>query len=418
MSPETAAKKAAGLLMYAVRSIEPDREIAESEVTLAHTTLRSGTGQKFLLVGNGYTAVKRAALKLAPVVDSYPLDDCERFLQQVVSDAAAKNCPPGEMWNFVFDRVRNFVHSFQSLGQWEVAIAVRGIDPSQNPFTVGPCAYSRMNQDMLRLWGRRLHSGQYNPPVPVDIGMWEQEESGILNSMVATVRVHVIDHRHAQAKARQFVEETLNLLRFGQLCMNYPAKPFPEVGLEIEQFVHDHYFCVRLDSSGGSSGRHVAGPVGNDYSISRRAPGWDHLDRLLCIEAHFRTEIQIRIVAALQWVGRAALAPSLAVRLVSTVTAMEALLLEDSEQIGKRNKLKSRIGLLIGSDSNRQEIERDVYRIYGLRSRCVHGAEEEVDPRDTFKAVTIVAETINALISKAPYPALKTIDDVIKNLGG
>src|SRR5437016_2399540 len=108
-------------------------------------------------------------------------------------------------------------------------------------------------------------------------------------------------------------------------------------------------------------------------SISRQAPGWTGLEQLVRLDLSARNELQLRLTTALEWIGQAALAPSHPIRLVALVTALEALLIEESESAGKKTKLANRVSRLIAdSDSEMPGLIKEIEELYKTRSECVH----------------------------------------------
>ena len=89
-------------------------------------------------------------------------------------------------------------------------------------------------------------------------------------------------------------EEAINLLRYGQLVVAFPERIFPEIGLWIRQWQHDHSFAVQIDSPNFGTHRLLGGPEGNWYSVSRKAPGWAGLEQITLLDRSARSEMQLR----------------------------------------------------------------------------------------------------------------------------
>ncbi len=346
-----------------------------------------------------WAAIAKAARKLVPLIDFYPLEKWIDHLTTFVVEIKDAGVPLAEVHDGLRARVLDFLHSFAAQGEWEVVYAVKGIDRSGVPFTVAGCVFSQMNDDLFILWGRRFSTGLYRPPEDGPVYQaWFQDEEAIRGQLVATTRVRATDLDHARAKGRSRVEEVIHLLRFGQLVVGFPEQPFPEVGLWERQWRHDHSIAMRLDKPGFGTHQTLGGPEGNSYSMSRRAPGWEGLERLVQLDLSARSEMQLRLTTALQWIGQAALAPSTPTRLVALVTALEALLIEESESLGKKTKLSSRASKLVGqSEAERRVLVGEIEDIYEARSECVHAGLLDVEKREIAKAARLLAKTIESL---------------------
>jgi hypothetical protein len=410
MSPEKAATQAANWLMFAFKSIVPDN------YSVAAGSFRAGpSGQSFMLKPESLAAISSAARKLAPFLDYFPLEQCfERLASYVVEEKDAGTPLPQ-----VHDRLRKkillFVQGFASQGEWEVVYAVRAVDCSEGPFTVGPCRVYQMDEQQFRLWGRRRATGRYDPPGNAPLSeSWFRQEGALQGQIVAAARIQAIDHEHARAKGRRRIEEVLNVLRYAQLAIGFPEKPFPEVGLSVPQWWEDHSIVIQLDKPNFGTNKTSVGPVGSPLSISREAPGWNGLEHLLTLDVSARSELQLRLTTALEWIGQAALAPSAPIRLVALVTALEALLIEESESLGKKTKLANRVSRLIGqSEGEQQPIAKEVEEVYETRSECVHAGMVDVEKGALLRTVRLVARVVEAILTRPPYCAANSLEDML-----
>ena len=153
--------------------------------------------------------------------------------------------------------------------------------------------------------------------------------------------------------------------------------------------------------------------------MSRRAPGWNGWDNLIRADLSARSELEVRLSTALQWVGQAALAPAASIRLVALVTALEATLIEEGESMGKKAKLSGRISkLLAHTNEEKEKIASQVVKLYGIRSECVHTGLVDVERAQVEISVQLVAGTINALLCEAPYNTMASLSDVVDHIEG
>ena len=117
---------------------------------------------------------------------------------------------------------------------------------------------------------------------------------------------------------------------------------------------------------------------------------------------------------ALGWVGQAALASSLPIRLVAFTTALETLLIENSEALGKKAKLSSRVAAFPKMElANRHIDSTTVVHLYGIRSGCLHAGRTDVEVTDVQVASMAVAQCFSGILDHAQYSRCQTIVELL-----
>jgi hypothetical protein len=417
MSPEKTAKYVANQLMVVFKEAEVGSP-TDGEMMAAHGYHRAPSDKRYLLKAASYDALNRAATKLAALMDGYPLQQCVGHLADLAVAEKDARATPAQANDRMREKVLDFLRGFESQGRWEAVFALRGIDPNAGPFQIGPCSFYLMDEGQFALWGRRFSSGRYEPPPEAGIFQeWVRDEAPMRGQFVAAAKVHAVNHEHARTKGRNRIEEAVNLLRYGQLVVGFPERNFPEVGFWVRQWQHDHSFVVQIDRPNFGSQRLLGGPEGTWYSVCCKAPGWAGLESIISLDRGARNEMQLRFTTALQWVGQAALAASSSIRLVALVTALEALLIDESESAGKKTKLARRISrLLATTDEERSSLVEEGEELYRNRSECVHGGGIEVEAAVLSRAVRLLARTIEAVVSKPPYSTATTLGEILDRI--
>jgi len=413
MSPEKAAKQAANWLMLAFKSIVPDN------YTVGAGHFRKGpSGQSFLLKSESLEPFSSAARKLVPLIDYYPLEKCIDHLTNYVVEEKDAGTPLPRVHEHLRQKVLQFLQSFASQGEWEVVYAVRGVNCSEGPFTLGQCRFYLMDDHQFALWGRRFATGRYNPPANAPLFQsWVQHEAALRGQPVAVARVRATDQDHARAKGRSRIEEVINLLRYAQIAIGFGFGTFPEVGLRNQYELDDHSIVIRVDQPSCATNKSGGSGVGLPLSILRQAPAWNELERLIRLDLSARNELQLRLATALEWIGQAALAPSASIRLVAFVTALEALLIEESESAGKKTKLARRVSKLIAeSDADAQGRVKEMEELYKARSECIHAGLVDVEKAELEKAVRFITKTVEALLTRAPYSTANALEDILAQI--
>jgi hypothetical protein len=138
------------------------------------------------------------------------------------------------------------------------------------------------------------------------------------------------------------------------------------------------------------------------------APGWQQLEVILQKPRPTRSELENKITTVLLWFGNAALASADAVRLVSLVTALEALLLLTGTNMGKRNNLIKRTAALLPP-----ETAESVDEIYSVRSNCVHDGHHIVERHVMAAARGVTSECVGKLVTETRFANCKTLRDVL-----
>jgi len=416
MSSEKTAKLVANQLMVVFKEAEVANP-TEAESMAGYSWHRAPSGLIYLLKAESTAALKRATSKLTSIVDGYPVDQCIMQLKDIVVSEKDMGTPLNQAEDRIRTQVLDFLRRFEKKGEWEVVFATRGIDPNQCTFNIEPCSFYLMDDEQFSLWGSRFYSGKYNPPASTPFNETWLRESEMKGQFVAAAKVRAIDHVHAMTKARSRIEEAINLLRYGQLVVGFPENDFPAVGFWIRQWHHDHSFAVQIDRPNFGTHRRIGGTDGNNYACSNRAPGWSGLAQVILIDRSARNEMQLRLTNALQWIGQAALAPSTSIKLVALVTALETLLFETGESLGKKTKFAKRISALVARiDEDKLKLTKEVEELYRNRSECVHGGEIEVSPPEIERAVRLLARTIEALVTKLPYCTTASLQAILDHI--
>jgi len=410
MPPKKVLNYAFGRLMAAYKECCPYDPAGELSVTMFTSTNGTQYGSTVAF----RAAVKDVAVKCNRWLDQYPAREFEQKLASIIGDVKDSGVSPTAASQKLLDFLTSFFEKLDQPGLWELVIGVTGIADGQRPFSVGPCDFQIMDSSRLHLWRQRMHSGRYDAPPGTPafldrVGMDRQ----LLGQWVASVRVHAADSAHAQAKARFRLEETLNVLRHeGFYSMR--AHRCVRVGVGRLDHWDDSSFCIRID---GNWDVHMAGTgcwSGFTVHEAGLTQAWPAIRTLVEKELCARSELERRVMTALEWVGQSALAPLGPVRLVSLMTALEILVLCEHEALGKRSKLSSRVGRLVASVPRRAAdaaVQAD--RLYIIRNRCLHDGMTQVDDADIELAHHLVDVVITALLTKEPYCASASLANVL-----
>jgi hypothetical protein len=231
-----------------------------------------------MLPQDALDVIRKAARKLVPLIDFYPLTKVADHLATFVVEEKDARTPVPQVHKGLKSSILGFLQHFAAQGEWEVLHVVRGIDLEGGRFMVGPCSLYLMDDEQFTLWGRRYATGRYDPPGDARmLQSWWSQDAPLRGKSVAAVRVRAVDGEHARAKGKNRIEEVVNALRYAQLTLGFLDWPVAEIGLSNRGWQHDHSIVIRLDKPAFSTNWTGGGHQGNSCSLSRQAPGWDGL---------------------------------------------------------------------------------------------------------------------------------------------
>ncbi len=421
MTPERASKNAANHLILAYKELQTSDEVRDHDSSEPYYSRRALSGRFFVLNAVCLNAVQNASLKLRDVIGTYPRENARDTILDIVIAVRDKETPLAKAHQELRQEVRRWLDEISHHGEWEVLHAVRGVQTYKEPFKIGHCTFFRMDEQTFYLWGRRFATGKYDPPSDAPLHRsWIDQDSALVGQAIALAGVRAYDSAHARSEGRRIINESLDLLRYGQVTVGWPPEPVPEFGLAAlaaHGYVQTQAICVRRDKPAMTSNKSIGAGDGAAITYCQGAPAWQEIEHILLLEPQKRSEMQRRVMLALSWVGQAALASSMPVRLVAFTTAMETLLIEDSECVGKKKKLSVRVPAFPQMKLANQHVDSDaVIKLYGLRSDCLHAGQMEVESEDVGLASLAVAQCFSGLLGQPEYAACLTIGELLAKI--
>ena len=238
---------------------------------------------------------------------------------------------------------------------------------------------------------------------------------------VATIRVRASDEHHAASEANIRIQESLDLMCYGQLTFPEKGQPSPALGPgpRLSELIYpNHHMTLREDKPQMNQSYSIASASGAVSDHCRMAPCWDELVKLLFVEVSSRSELQLRVFRAMRWIGLAANSASYAVAVVAVVTGIESLLLRPHETFGKRKYLMNRISQFSQTPNTRRHFgANEVDELYTLRCECVHGGRLNVTEQQKNLAIFTMSQCFNGLLTDSRFKFCSTLDDVVAITG-
>jgi hypothetical protein len=133
-----------------------------------------------------------------------------------------------------------------------------------------------------------------------------------------------------------------------------------------------------------------------------------------------KTEIEKRILTAVEWIGKAVYDLDISKSLVQFVFAIEGMLQFDEKTFVTPSivsQLSDSLAFIIQDDpKKRKSIAKYFKDIYQKRSAIAHGASKTIDNEDLHLALEIAKLMVISFLTTKPFDQMKSMDDLSKHL--
>ncbi|GGY69859.1 HEPN domain-containing protein [Pseudoduganella albidiflava] len=154
----------------------------------------------------------------------------------------------------------------------------------------------------------------------------------------------------------------------------------------VQPDIGDHYFC--------------SAELGHKYF-------WE----ITSIDKKNRSEVQNRLVAAVDWVGQALLERSSENSLLKAAISVEILFNADKDQVVRT--ISESVGQICGENpESKMHIEKEIKGLYTLRSQLVHGGKHTVTPQEAHDFVNYAVNCVHLMLTEPDLVFLKTKKDL------
>jgi len=134
--------------------------------------------------------------------------------------------------------------------------------------------------------------------------------------------------------------------------------------------------------------------------------------RLFELLTRSNNDLEKHIVRCAEWTGQAIAEPNEAAALVKAAIALEVLFSGNEKGVITPSimaQIAESSAFLLGADStSSMEIEREVKRLYGVRSSVVHSGKDAVDPKDLNAFLRICRNVILRLLSEEDFKQMES----------
>ncbi|HEV2805981.1 MAG TPA: hypothetical protein VGW57_13745 [Chthoniobacterales bacterium] len=227
---------------------------------------------------------------------------------------------------------------------------------------------------------------------------------------IAAVRIAGAEPKLGQIAAKAILESSFNVLRIFVSSNRYSF-----IGLAEESLIPSGRSWIELQANGGflawHSGRQGE-PSAPEDSIARmreRTPSCSFIESIIEKQRTWKrlSALEARLLNGLSWYGNGWKEQVPVAKLVKFAVALETLIMTGSKE-AITETLAERIALLCGADTQeREQLYAEARRVYGARSKAVHGGSES-DSSELTEVNTIAEKLcVFALISCASlFPAI------------
>lgn len=133
-----------------------------------------------------------------------------------------------------------------------------------------------------------------------------------------------------------------------------------------------------------------------------------------------KTEIEKRILNAVEWIGKAVYDLDISKSLVQFVFAIEGMLQLNEKAFVTPSivsQLSDSLAFIIQDNlEERKSIAKYFKDIYQKRSAIAHGASKTIDSEDLHLALEIAKRMVISFLTKKPFDEMKSMDDLSKHL--
>jgi hypothetical protein len=291
---------------------------------------------------------------------------------------------------------------------WEVHLPVEGLAPSGLPIEVGNTSFyvadESIRQQLIEIAKKSIMARtESEAEGTARIDLFSRElQTHFSERTIASTRVISIDQGAARSKARMNLRRVLDCINFfadrGRLGMwlALPGEVEQRTGLELG-FVKD------LVPPAVMMNKVRIGP-------SRRLPlrqlstrkGFGRMSSLIAKEK--LSSLEDRVLNAMQWAGRARVDPRREEAFLFYAIALETLLLGKQDvELSYRLCLRG-VHLVAGADlESRMLAEKQLRRLYGLRSKIVHSGNFEVSEADLELISEYARIAILVILDREPF---------------
>lgn len=299
---------------------------------------------------------------------------------------------------------------------WVVHMRIEGLAPEGLPYKFGKVNFwvaDENNLDELKKPYNAIIDGRTDPP-ETKLSLKTEFENSIkkyfLDFPIASVEVSACDGEAACSAARRELRLTMDVINFysdilistpglgAQLYFVGELRPARELLLAYETSQSFYHRWLRRVGPLAPISFKAIEPV------NAEKVGFYRIKKIL--EKYNRSPIEERILASIQWAGKAAVErqqrPEEA--FLHYAIALETIMLGRQQDIELSYRLSMRTAVLTGdTPENREKVKKEVRDLYNIRSKIVHSGHYEVANADVEKIRVLAFICIMRILNEKPF---------------
>lgn len=302
---------------------------------------------------------------------------------------------------------------------WVVHMRIGGLASEGLPYQFGKVEFwaaDEHNLEKLKDKHVAIVDSQADPPKIKESLKTKFEDSikkYFLGFPIASVKVSACDGEAACSAARRELRLTMDVINFySEMLISRPGlgaklyfvgelQPTSELLLAYETHQPSHYQLSRR------IGHLTLLSLKGIESSGAEKVGFYRIKEILAKDD--RSEVEERILASVQWAGRAAVElqqrPEEA--FLHYAIALETIILGSQQNVELTYRLSMRTALLAGgTPEKRAEIKKEVRDLYGIRSKIVHSGHYEVTDADVEKIRLLAIICIMRVLTEKPFTSM------------
>jgi len=332
------------------------------------------------------------------------------FMRALAAGDRTKNPKLGEQVRTEAQQLKTAL--FEKPQNWEVQLMVEGLAPSGLPITVGDIQFQQLDPAGLSELKRRT-SERIRKAGPRDVDAVVTQVAGHLDHLqgkaIGTVSVSAVDEEAAIQSAKrklQITVDAINLFtpreRMGGWVF-LPGDTMPQLEL-ILAFCQDGRLTPKFRQVGPLR------KIPLNQIATRR--GFARISELLRKESP--TKLEDRILASVQWTGRAQVEPRREEAFMLFAIALESLLLGKDVKTDISYRLAVRCAHLGGGPAldDKKRVVDQVQSLYDLRSRIVHSGNFMVSEEELRLISEYAVSTLLIVIDEDPFRTMTEVKEL------
>lgn len=301
---------------------------------------------------------------------------------------------------------------FEKPKNWEVQLMVEGLSPNGLPVTVGRVEFRHLNQTSLAELKHRVTG------LVRDLNVRNSDATAVhlegnldvlRDKAVGVLTVNAVDDEGAVLAAKRELQSTLDALNFFAVHENLGGWVFlPGDTMPQREFI----LAICEDGRLTPSFRRV-GP-GVPIAIGQLGRGKGFLKVSEMLRAENQTDLEQRILASLQWAGRAQVEVRREEAFLLYAIALESLLLARDTKTEIAQRLAVRCAQLGGGPTlnDKKLVVEQILSLYQIRSNIVHSGNFLVRDDELGLIRTYAVLTLFLILDSEPFCSMREVREL------